>query len=160
MGLKTSWRLCAVCLDLFVLCKDSTFAEHARRILVPGSATMLLQGGLESLDKAVPVERLGQVGNRPGFKCLRTNPFVGEGCEENERHAVPLGEQSCVQLDAAHAGHLDICDHTREVIEVAGPQELFGGCECVYGVSERPHQAVGRGAHRCIIVNDCDLRMF
>jgi hypothetical protein len=26
----------------------------------------------------------------------------------------------------------------------------------MYGVPERPHKAVSRGAHRCIIVNDCD----
>src|SRR5712675_1495391 len=35
-------------------------------------------------------------------------------------------------------------------------QELFGGCECMYDVAERPQKAVGRCAHRCIIVNDGD----
>src|SRR6267378_1003159 len=91
-----------------------------------------------------------------GPKRLRTNPLIGEGREENEWHAVPLGKQVGLQLDAAHAGHLDICNHTREVIEAVRPQELFGGCECIYDVPERPHKAVSRGAHGCIIVNDCD----
>jgi hypothetical protein len=36
------------------------------------------------------------------------------------------------------------------------PQELFGGCECMYDVPERPYKAVSHGAHGCIIVNDCD----
>jgi hypothetical protein len=121
---------------------------------------MLLQGGLETLDKAVPVEGLGQVANRPGPKRLRTNALVGEGREENERHAVALGKQVGLQLDAAHTGHLDICNHTREVIEAVRPQELFGGCECIYDVPERPHQAVSRGAYGCIIVNDCDQGKF
>jgi hypothetical protein len=49
---------------------------------------MLLQGCLETLDKAVLVEGLGQVANRPGPKRLRTNPLVGEGRHENERHVV------------------------------------------------------------------------
>ena len=117
---------------------------------------MLLQGGLETLDKTVPVEGLSQVANRSGPKRLRSNSLVGEGCEENERHVVPLGKQVGLQLDAAHAGHLDICNHTREVIEAVRPQELFGGCECMHNVPERPHKAVGRGTHGCIIVNDCD----
>jgi hypothetical protein len=97
---------------------------------------MLLQGGLETLDKAVLVEGLSQVANRPGPKRLRTSPLVGEGREENERHVVPLGNQVGLQLDAAHAGHLDICNHTQEVIEAVRPQELFGGCECIYNVPE------------------------
>ena len=117
---------------------------------------MLLQGGLKTLDKTVSVERLSQVANRPGPKRLRTNPLIGEGREENERHGASLGKQVGLQLDAAHAGHLDICNHTREVIEAVRPQELFGGCECICGVAERPHKAVGRGTHGSIIVNDCD----
>ena len=87
---------------------------------------MLLQGGLETSDKAVPVERLSQVANRPGPKRLRTNPLVGEGRDENEWHVVPLNKQMGLQLDAAHAGHLDICNHTREVIQAVRPQELLG----------------------------------
>ena len=78
---------------------------------------LLLQGSLETLDKAVPVEGLSQVADRPGPKRLGTNPLVREGREENERHAVPLGKQVGLQVDATHAGHLDICNHTRELIE-------------------------------------------
>src|SRR5882757_2042538 len=128
----------------------------AWRVSLRCSAVLLLQGSPETLDKAVPVEGLGQVTNRPDPKRLGTNPLIGEGREENERHAVPLSKQVGLQLDAAHAGHLNICNHTREVIDAVRPQELFGGCECMYDVAERPHKAVSRGAHGCIIVNDCD----
>ncbi|MEA2793399.1 MAG: hypothetical protein QOI87_779 [Bradyrhizobium sp.] len=38
---------------------------------------MLLQGGQETLDKAVPVEGLSQIANRSGPKRLCTNPLVG-----------------------------------------------------------------------------------
>ena len=117
---------------------------------------MLLQGNIETLDEAVPVEGLSQVTNCSGPKRLRTNLLIGESGEENERHAVALGEQMGLQLDAAHAWHLDICNHTREVIEAIRSQELFGGCECIYDEPERPHKAVRRGAYGCIIVNDCD----
>ena len=62
----------------------------AWRTSLPGSVVMLLQGSLETSDKAVPVEGLGQITNRPGTERLRTNPLIGEGREENERHAVTL----------------------------------------------------------------------
>ena len=61
-----------------------------------------------------------------------------------------------LQLDAAHTGHLDVRNDTREVIKAVRPQELFGRCECMYDISERPHEAIGRGAYGFIIVNDCD----
>ena len=125
------------CPGSLALCKAALrFAHRARTLSLPGSAIMLLQRGLETLDKAVTVKGLSQVANRAGPKCLRTNPIVGEGRDENERHVVPLGKQVGLQLYAAHAGHLDIRNHTREVIEVVRPQELLGGCECIYDVSE------------------------
>jgi hypothetical protein len=77
-----------------------------------GSAVMLFQGNLKTLGKTFPIEGLGQVANRPGPKRLRTNLLVGEGRKENERHAVPLPMQMRLQLDAVHAGHLDISNHT------------------------------------------------
>jgi hypothetical protein len=118
----------------------------------------ILQRSLETLDKAVAVEGLGQVANRAGPKRLRTKPFVGKGRDENERQMTPEGKQLGLHLDAAHAGHLDIRNHTRKIVEMVRPQKLFGGCECIYEIPERPHKAVSRGPYRCIIVNDCHQR--
>jgi hypothetical protein len=67
-----------------------------------------------------------------------------------------LSTQLILQLYPAHTRHLDVSNHTREVIKAARPQELFGRCKCMYGVSERPYEAVGRHAYRFIIINDCD----
>jgi hypothetical protein len=69
---------------------------------------MVLQGGLETFDKTLPVDGLSQIANRAGFQRMDTNSLVGKGREENEWHAVPMGQQVRSQLDATHAGHLDI----------------------------------------------------
>jgi hypothetical protein len=146
-------------LGSFALCKPRfRFCGPRREDLTGGlgSAVMLLEGNLETLDQAIPVEGLRQVTNRPSLKRLRTNLIIGERREENERYSVTLGKQVGLQLDATHAGHLDICNHTRELIEAVRPQKVFGGRECMYDVPERPHKAVSRGAHGRIIVNDCD----
>jgi hypothetical protein len=117
---------------------------------------MLLQGGLETLDKAVPVEGLSQVANRPGRKRVRTDLLIGKRGEKHERNTIALSAQVILQLDAAHTGHLDIRNYTGEFVKAVRPQELFSGCERMYDISERSHQAVGRGAYGFIIVNDCD----
>jgi hypothetical protein len=72
---------------------------------------MCFQGSLKTLDKTFSFEGLGQVTNRPGRERLRTNLLIGEGREKNERDAGPLAAQVSLQLDAAHAGHLDIRNH-------------------------------------------------
>jgi hypothetical protein len=117
---------------------------------------MRLQAGMETLDEAVPIEGLGQVADRSRRKRLRANLLVGESREENERHTVPLSTQVVLQFDAAHSGHLNICNYTGEVIEAVRLQELFSGRECMYGVPERPQETISRGTDRCIIVDDCD----
>ena len=121
---------------------------------------MPLECRVEALDKALFFEWLGQVTNCSRVKRSRTNALIGEGGEEDERHAVPLGKQVGLQLNAAHPGHLDICDHTRGVSQVARSQEIFRRRECIHDVSVRPHEAISRGAHGCIIVNDCDYGKF
>jgi hypothetical protein len=98
----------------------------ARRISILGSAVIRIGGGLETLDKAVSVEGLGQVANRPGRKRPRANVLIGECGEKNERNTVTLIAQLVLQLDAAHTGHLDIRNYTREVVNAVRPQELFG----------------------------------
>jgi hypothetical protein len=123
---------------------------------VSGFALTCLQRGLETLDEAISAERFRQVANRSGRQCLRAGFLVGECREENERNYVPPGMQVILQLDAAHTGHLDICQYAREIIKTARLQELFGRRECMHDMSERPNEAVGRGTYGFIIVNDCD----
>jgi hypothetical protein len=101
----------------------------ARRKSLADFSFLLVQRGLQTLDETVPVEGLGQVANRSGPKRLRTNPFVRKSREEYEWHTAPPGQQVRLQLDAAHARHLDIRNHTRDLVEMARPQEFFGGRE-------------------------------
>jgi hypothetical protein len=117
---------------------------------------MPFRGCLEPSDKAVSVEGLRQVANRPGRKRSCAYLLIGERGEKNERNTVTLSAQVILQLDAAHTGHLDIRNYTREVLEALRSQELLGGRECMYDISERPHEAVGGGAYGFIIINDCD----
>jgi hypothetical protein len=67
---------------------------------------------------------------------------------------VSLGKQVGLQFDTAHRRHLNIGYHTRGVIEVGRPQELFARRECMDDVAKRPHEIVGRGANGSVIVYD------
>jgi hypothetical protein len=121
-------------------------------------AVIHLERILKALDKAVPVEWFRQVADRSGRKRLRAGLLIGECGEKDKRDAATLCTQMILQLDAAHAGHLDVSNNTREVVKPARLQECFGRYECMHDISERPHEAVGRGAHGCIVINDCDKR--
>jgi hypothetical protein len=89
----------------------ATFAARRRRTSPLGAAAIRFQGGLKTLDKTFSFEGLGQVANRAGSERLRTNLLIGEGREKNERHLGPLAAQASLQLDAAHAGHLDVSNY-------------------------------------------------
>ena len=89
----------------------STFAASRKRTSPLGFAVMRFQRSLKTLDKRFSLKGLGQIASRPGSERLRTNLLIGEGREKNERHAGPLAAQVSLQLDAAHAGHLDIRNH-------------------------------------------------
>jgi hypothetical protein len=101
-------------------------------------AILPVERRVEALDKGVFFDRLGQIANCSVPQRSRTIALIGEGREEDERQAVSALEQVCLQLDAAHAGHLHVCNHTCGVIQVARPQEIFGRCERVNGMTERP----------------------
>jgi hypothetical protein len=118
------------------------------------SLAVSLQSGVEAFDQSFSVEGLGQETGRSRLRSSRACALDGEGRDENERHAVSLGQQVGLQLDTAHCRHLHICYHTRGVIQVGRPQELFGRRECMDDVPKRPHEIVGRGANGSVIVND------
>jgi hypothetical protein len=118
------------------------------------SFAVSLESGVEAFDQSFSIEGLGQETGRPRLRSSRASALDGEGRDENERHAVSLGQQVGLQLDTAHCRHLHICYHTRGVIQVGRPQELFGRRECMDDVPKRPHEIVGRGANGSVIVND------
>jgi len=134
----------------------ASFSHWRKRISLLGPAILSFNGNLKTLGNTFPVEGLRQVANRPGRERLRTNLLIGVRRKKNERQAGPLRPQVGLQLNPAHAGHLNISDHTRETIDAVRVQEFLGGSERVCNITERPHQTVGRDADRFIIVNDCD----
>jgi hypothetical protein len=111
---------------------------------------------VKTLDKAVPIEWFRQVADCPGRKRLRAGLLIGESGEKDKRDAATLCTQMILQLDTAHAWHLDVSNDTCEVVKPIRLQEGFCGRECMYDISERPHETVGRGAHGCIVIDDCN----
>jgi hypothetical protein len=119
------------------------------------SAAVPLECHVEALDKTVLFDGLGQVADRSSPKRSRTDALIRESSDEDERQTAPLDKRVSLQLNAAHAGHVDIRNNTRGVAQVARPQEILGRGECMDNVPERPQEAIGRGAHGWVVVNDC-----
>jgi hypothetical protein len=109
------------------------FADRRARSLAPTSCR---QGGLQTLNKPVSVEWLRQVAHCSGSDRLRAGPLVRECCEENKWSAVTPVTQGVLQLDAAHAGHLNVRHDTGEIIKEIRLQELLGRCERMHDISE------------------------
>ena len=83
-----------------------------------GLTTMALHGRIEVFDQYLTVERLTQEAGCSGFQCLRPNALLGESCDENDRQPVSLRFQKILQLDSAHARHMNIRDHAGCVIQL------------------------------------------
>jgi hypothetical protein len=132
--------------------------QCSRRVSFAGSAVTPLQGSVEAFDQSQSVEGLGQETNCSGLYRSRTDGLFREGCDENEWHVVPPGEQEGLQLDAAHGRHLDVRNHAGRVVEAGRLQELLGRRKCMDGVSERPQEVVSCDPNRSIIIDDRNHR--
>jgi hypothetical protein len=115
---------------------------------------MPLQSDIDTFDQYCPIERLAQKADRSGFQRARPDALFREGRDENYRHGATFGDQVALQLDAGHAGHLNVSDHACRFIHVGRLQKPVGRRKGVSDVSERPHQAVGRNANGRVIVYD------
>lgn len=123
-------------------------------VSLAGSAAMPPQSRVEAFDQSFPVEGLGQETSCSRLQRSRANALNWKSRNENERHAMSLGEQVGLQFDTAHCWHLDICNHARRAIQLGRPQELFGRRKCMDDVPKRPHEIVDRGANGPIIIDD------
>ena len=70
---------------------------------------------VQALYQAFVAERLGQETTGAGLQDARTDTFVGEGGNENDRRAVPVGNQPILQICPIHAGHVYVGDQTSRV---------------------------------------------
>jgi hypothetical protein len=102
-----------------------------------GWSGISLECSVKTFDQRLSVERLGQQANRSGFLHSRTDGLVGEGRNENERHALLPVAQEGLQFDTAHYRHLDVGNHAGCVIEVGRLQEFLGRRKRMHDVPKR-----------------------
>jgi len=122
---------------------------------LPGLSLLLFEYVPENCGEFVTIEGLSQVADRAGPQCSCARPIVWEGSEKNKWQIASFATQMRLELDAVHAGHSHVGNHTRKFIELVRSKQLLGARKRVYDVSQRSHEAVSRYAHRFIIVNDC-----
>jgi hypothetical protein len=79
---------------------------------------MALHGRIEVFDQYLSVERLTQEAGCSGFQRFRPDALRGESRDENDRQPVSLRLQKILQLESAHAWHLNIRDHAGGVIQL------------------------------------------
>src|SRR5712671_1200817 len=87
-------------------------------VSLAGLTTMALHGRIEVFDQFLGVERLTQEAGCSGFQCLRPDILLGESRDEDDRQPVSLRLQKILQLDSAHARHMNIRDHAGGVIQL------------------------------------------
>ena len=79
---------------------------------------MALHRRIEVFNQCPGVEGLAQEAGCSGFQCLRPDILLGEGRDEDDRQPVSLRLQKSLQLDSAHARHMNIRDHAAGVIKL------------------------------------------
>jgi hypothetical protein len=121
--------------------------ETRSRNSLAGSTPMTLHHRIEVLNQCPRVERLTQDAGCSGFQCLRPDSLFGESRDENHRQLAPLRLQKILQLDAAHARHLNVRDHAGGMIQLGGSQKFACRRKCSGNVSKRAHEPVSRGAN-------------
>ena len=87
-------------------------------VSLAGSIAMALHRRIEAFNQCPSVERLTQEAGCSGFQCLRPDILLGESRDEDDRQPVSLRLQKSLQLDSAHAWHLNIRDNAGGVIQL------------------------------------------
>jgi len=75
------------------------------------------------------VEWLRQKLYRPVTHRLDPHPCVTMGCDEDDRYAASVRLEFCLQFDAGHTRHPNICDQAPGLLFSAGRQEFLSGAE-------------------------------
>jgi len=79
---------------------------------------MAVHRRIEVFNQCPSVERLTQEAGCSGFQRFRPDALLGESRDENDRQPVSLRLQKILQLDSAHAWHVNIRDHAAGVIQL------------------------------------------
>jgi hypothetical protein len=71
-------------------------------------------------------EWLGQARNRAPFEQSRTDHFVAERGDENDRDLIFPERQFLSEIGSGHAGHCDVEDETFRLKDAARSQKFLG----------------------------------
>jgi len=98
---------------------------------------LLAKNADETVDQALPVERLHEYSGSSG--CLGTLPeaFLRVGRDEDNGHPLPSRDKDILKIQAADSWHLHIAYQAGRVADDIRLQELSGGSEGPGGKPER-----------------------
>jgi hypothetical protein len=99
-------------------------------------------------------ERVVQEANGAGLDHTSPYSLVREGGNEYYGHAVTIGNQTILQLDSAHAGHLDVGDQARRELHMTRSEEFLGRTKRRGLVTKGPHKAYCGLTYGFIVVNN------
>ena len=95
----------------FIIIKTNVALSHRRRLLLGGSDARILESFIDTFDKTFVVKRLVQDSEGPTVQNPSADLFIEIGCHKNHRRAQTIGNQPILQVNSAHAWHLQIRDH-------------------------------------------------
>ena len=91
---------------------NSPDATPTLAVLLTTPAMMSVHGSIDAADQLRSSERLCQEANGSCLQRAGAEALFGKGRDKDKRRGVPLGAQMGQKVQAAHRGHLHICNHT------------------------------------------------
>lgn len=92
--------------------------------LLPGVA--VIEGLIEAVDETFVVKRFAQKAEGSGLHGLGLDLLLEIRGDKNDRHAAAVGDQAVLQVDSAHAGHMQIGNQAGRTPPMVGLQVFFG----------------------------------
>src|SRR5882672_11266870 len=115
-------------------------AVAARTVAIDASRTsrlIMMKRRIEAADDRVAVDRLAEEAYGSRGLGSPANPFLRESRNEDDGDAAVTCVQLGLQIQSAHARHLDIDDQARRVMQAGRCQEVLGGREDAGAIAER-----------------------
>src|SRR4029077_10963534 len=97
----------------------------------------MLQRALEAADDHVAIDGLAEEAHGAGRLRALADPFLGEGGDEDDRYTALSRLELALQVEPAHARHLDVGDQARRVLQAGRGEEGLGRGEHAGLVTER-----------------------
>jgi hypothetical protein len=114
----------------------------------------------ETVNESRFLHRLSQIADGSIPQRPSACRLIGKGRHENERGASAGRQHTTVQFDAAHARHLNICDHAMSAVDHVGGEECLGRGEGKYVVTEQFDETCDRPAEGLVIIDDANVDLI